>query len=49
MKFYLGEPKTKTFFISNWLNSNCGISVLEVRIIPDVENYSKYKKFIKRI
>ena len=24
-------------FISNWLNSNCGISVKEVRIIPDVE------------
>ena len=25
-------------FISNWLNLNCGISVSEVRIIPDVEN-----------
>ena len=24
-------------FISNWLNSKCGIRVLEVRIIPDVE------------
>ena len=24
-------------FISNWLNSRCGISVEEVRIIPDVE------------
>jgi molybdenum cofactor synthesis domain-containing protein len=24
-------------FISNWLNSNCGISVNEVRIIPDEE------------
>ncbi len=24
-------------FISNWLNSNCGINVEEVRIIPDVE------------
>ncbi len=24
-------------FISNWLNDNCGISVSEVRIIPDVE------------
>ena len=24
-------------FIANWLNSNCGISVNEVRIIPDVE------------
>ena len=24
-------------FISNWLNSKCGISVREVRIIPDVE------------
>ncbi len=26
-----------TAFISNWLNSNCGIEVNEVRIIPDVE------------
>ena len=26
-----------TAFISNWLNSRCGISVEEVRIIPDVE------------
>ena len=24
-------------FISNWLNSKCGISVKEVRIIPDLE------------
>ena len=24
-------------FISNWLNTNCGISIFEVRIIPDVE------------
>ena len=24
-------------FISNWLNANCGISILEVRIIPDDE------------
>ena len=24
-------------FISEWLNSNCGISVLEVRIIPDIQ------------
>ena len=24
-------------FISNWLNINCGISVEEVRIIPDIE------------
>ena len=24
-------------FLSNWLNLNCGIIVLEVRIIPDVE------------
>ena len=24
-------------FLSNWLNVNCGISILEVRIIPDVE------------
>jgi molybdenum cofactor synthesis domain-containing protein len=26
-----------TSFISNWLNSKCGISVSEVRIIPDTE------------
>ena len=31
-------------FISNWLNSNCGISVEEVRIIPDVE-----KKIVENI
>ena len=31
-------------FISNWLNSRCGISVSEVRIIPDVE-----KTIIKNI
>ena len=24
-------------FISNWLNSKCGISVNEVRIVPDLE------------
>ena len=24
-------------FISNWLNEKCGISVKEVRIIPDLE------------
>ena len=24
-------------FLCNWLNLNCGISVSEVRIIPDVE------------
>ena len=24
-------------FLSNWLNLNCGITVSEVRIIPDVE------------
>ena len=24
-------------FLSNWLNLNCGITVIEVRIIPDVE------------
>jgi molybdopterin-biosynthesis enzyme MoeA-like protein len=23
-------------FISNWLNTNCGISISEVRIIPDI-------------
>ena len=26
-----------TAFISHWLNSSCGISVDEVRIIPDLE------------
>ena len=26
-----------TIFISNWLNSKCGITVSEVRIIPDIE------------
>ena len=31
-------------FISNWLNTNCGISVLEVRIIPDTQ-----KKIISNI
>ena len=31
-------------FISNWLNVNCGISILEVRIIPDIE-----KKIISNI
>ena len=31
-------------FISNWLNDNCGISTLEVRIIPDIE-----KKIISNI
>ena len=25
-------------FISNWLNTRCGITVNEVRIVPDVEN-----------
>ena len=24
-------------FIANWLNSKCGISVAEVRVVPDVE------------
>ena len=31
-------------FISNWLNTNCGISTSEVRIIPDIE-----KKIITNI
>ncbi len=31
-------------FLSNWLNANCGITVSEVRIIPDVE-----KTIIKNI
>ena len=40
-----------TAFISNWLNSECGISVKEVRIIPDIEkkNYRKCFDFIKKI
>ncbi len=25
-------------FISKWLNENCGISVSEVRVVPDIEN-----------
>ena len=33
-----------TIFITNWLNSKCGISVEEVRIIPDIE-----KKIVKNI
>ena len=38
-------------FISNWLNLNCGISVLEVRIIPDVEKVivSNIRSPIKKI
>ena len=31
-------------FLTNWLNNECGISVYEVRIIPDIE-----KKIIKNI
>ena len=31
-------------FISNWLNTNCGISILEVRIIPDIQ-----KKIISNV
>ena len=33
-----------TSFISNWLNSKCGISVNEVRIIPDIE-----KEIVKHV
>ncbi len=33
-----------TAFISNWLNSKCGISVNEVRIVPDIE-----KEIIKSV
>ena len=41
-------------FISNWLNSNCGISVKEVRIIPDnekliINNLKELKKKNKYI
>jgi molybdenum cofactor synthesis domain-containing protein len=35
---------SNVLFISNWLNLNCGISVNEVRIIPDLE-----KKIIKNV
>ena len=31
-------------FIANWLNKKCGISLAEVRIVPDIE-----KKIIKNI
>ncbi len=34
-----GRTKDKNIsFLSNWLNLNCGITVSEVRIIPDVES-----------
>ena len=33
-----------TTFISNWLNSECGISVNEVRIIPDIEKETPLKE-----
>ena len=38
-------------FISHWLNLNCGISIKEVRIIPDDEKsyYKKCFNFIKKI
>ena len=52
MKFYQVEHKIKILhFLSNWLNSNCGIIVLEVRIIPDVEKtiVENVKTIIKRI
>ena len=32
-----GRTQDKNIAFGNWLNSQCGISVLEVRIIPDVE------------
>ena len=33
-----GRTKDKNVsYISNWLNKNCGISIEEVRIIPDKE------------
>ena len=33
-------------FICNWLNSECGISVEEVRIIPDVEKTIIKNRFL---
>ena len=34
-----GRTKDKNIsFLSNWLNLNCGITVSEVRIIPDIES-----------
>ena len=45
-----GKPRKNIAFISNWLNLNCGITVAEVRIIPDVEKtiiqmLEHYQKF----
>ena len=37
MKFVRRTQDKNIAFISNWLNLNCGISVAEIRIIPDVE------------
>ena len=38
MRYLSGRTQDKNIaFISNWLNLNCGITVSEVRIIPDVE------------
>ena len=38
MKSLAEEQKIKNVsYISNWLNKNCGISIEEVRIIPDKE------------
>ena len=35
-------------FISNWLNSQCGISVNEVRIVPDNEKEIIKISFLQR-
>ena len=38
MKYFLVELRIKILHLSlNWLNSKCGITVNEVRIIPDIE------------
>ena len=37
MKYYRKNPRQEYCFLSNWLNLNCGITVSEVKIIPDVE------------
>ena len=36
-------------FIANWLNKKCGISLAEVRIVPDIEkkNYKEYFRIKK--
>ena len=43
MKFIWANYDKNVSFISDWLNSNAGIEVKEVRIIPDIkDNRKKY-------